>query len=144
MTIDKDLKEVFRAEKCNIVKMSKAKAANILPGTKILQPLQSQEEFDKLLDEKNWAVTQTLESNIIFVDLDTNNYNKKLDRFFNRRRDKYVKKSELVHSKHGFLKVTDADHSWCVEFVKRYHLKSGLERYAEKHWGIFAGWSEPH
>lgn len=137
--IDEKLKREFRAEFCNIVKMSKQKIPCIPKGTNVLQPLQSDEEFEKLLDEKNWGVTQTTQSNILLFDLDVNEYDKGQDKFFNRRRDKYVKHSEHVNSKHGFIKITDADHQWCVEFTKKYHIKSGIEIYAENHWVIFAG-----
>ena len=119
--------------------MTKGKAALIQKGSKVLTSLQSEEEFQKLLKVENWAITQTLESNIIFVDLDQNDHDKNLDQFFNRRRDKYVNHSEHVRSKHGFLKVVDADHNWCNEFAKKYHIKSGLEIYSKGHWGIFAG-----
>ena len=132
-------KQRFRDEKCNIIEMGKSKNALVPKGYDILQPLQSIDDFNKVVDSENWAITQTDESNIIFVDLDHNKPNQKLTRFFNRRRDKYVNHSEVVNSKHGFLKVTDADHEWCVEFARKYHLKSGIEIYAEKHWGIFAG-----
>lgn len=129
----------FRQEKCNIVEMFENKAANIPKDSEILGPLQSDEEFEKLLDANNWAVTQTTESNIVFVDLDSNECPKSLQRFFNRRRDKYVKNGERINSKHGFLKITDATHEECVKFAKRFHNKVGIEVYAEKHWMIFAG-----
>lgn len=136
---DEELKKKFRDENCNIVEMSKEKIANIPKGTKILQSLQNDEEFEKLLNVENWAVTQTTQSNILFFDLDSNVYDKNLDKFFNRRRDKYIKNSEHVNSKHGFIKVINADHQWCVEFTKRYNNSSGIEIYAESHWVIFAG-----
>jgi len=140
--IDEELKRKFRSEKINIVEMSQSKAAIIPKDTKILQPLQSDEEFEKLLHVKNWGITQTIESSVLFFDSDpkdVNDFNKKFSSFFNRRRDKYIKNSLQVNSQHGFLKVTDADHDWCVEFARKYHLKSGIEIYAENHWGIFAG-----
>ena len=136
---DVEQKKQFRDEKCNITKMLDTKAASVPYGSQILNPLQSQEEFDEILNTQNWAITQTSESNVLFFDLDHNDYNKNLDRFFNRRRDKYTGKSNLVHSKHGFLKVVDADHTWCVEFARRYHNKMGIEIYAENHWGIYGG-----
>ncbi len=101
--IDVELKKQFRDEKCNIVEMTKNKIAVVPKGSKILNPLQSQEEFNELLSAENWGITQTLESNIIFIDLDSNEYHKGFDKFFNRRRDKYVNHSEFIKSKHGFL-----------------------------------------
>lgn len=139
MTVDVSIKQMFRDENCNVIAMGKSKNAIVPKGYEILQPLQSLEEFGKVADSENWAITQTNDSNIIFVDLDHNNPDPKLNNFFNRRRDKYINQSERINSKHGFLKVTDADHDWCVEFARKYHLKSGIEIYAEKHWGIFAG-----
>ena len=136
---DVELKLQFRLNNCNIVEMTKDKVAIISKGTKVLKELQSDEEFEKLLNVKNWAVTQTLQSEILLFDLDSNNYNKGLDKCFNQIRDKYVNKSEHIHSKHGFIKVTNANHQWCVEFAKRYHNSSGIEIYAESHWVIFAG-----
>lgn len=137
--IDVEQKKQFRDEKCNIAKMLDTKAANIPYGSHILGLLQPQEEFDEILNAGNWAITQTIQSSILFFDLDHNEYDQKLDKFFNRRRDKYIEKSKHVNSKHGFLKVIDADHNWCVEFAKRYHNKRGIEIYAENHWGIFGG-----
>lgn len=139
---DVEVKRKFRAENLNICSMTKEKIANIPKGTKILQPLQSDEEFEKLLNVENWAVTQTIQSNILFFDSDpkdANDFNGKLSPFFNRRRDKYIKNSIQVNSQHGFIKVNNADHNWCIEFTKKYHLKSGIEVYAENHWMIFAG-----
>ena len=66
---DEELKKKFHSENCNIVEMSKEKIANIPKGTKILQSLQNDEEFEKLLNVENWAVTQTTQSNILFFDL---------------------------------------------------------------------------
>lgn len=119
--------------------MDKDKRANVQKGSSVLRPLQSDEEFNKVTTAQNWAVTQTDESNILIFDCDTNNLNPKLKKFFNRRRDKYINHSELINSKHGFLKVIDADHEWCKLFAERYHLKSGIEIYAEKHFVVFAG-----
>lgn len=137
--IDLEIKQKFRDEFCNFVEMNKSKEALVPSGSKTLRPLQSEEEFNKILNTENWAITQTEKSNILFFDLDKNEYDLKLKKFFNRRRDKYINNGELINSKHGFLKVIDADHNWCVKFADRYHLKSGIEIYAEKQWGIFAG-----
>jgi hypothetical protein len=139
MKVQLSEKQRFRDEFCNIVEMNKSKMANVPKGYKISESFQSEEEFNKVIHCENWAITQTKDSNVVFVDLDHNNPDQKLNKFFNRRRDKYVNHSERINSKHGFLKVTDADHEWCVEFAKKYNLKSGIEIYAEKHWVIFAG-----
>ena len=136
---EKSIKLKFREEKCNIVEMTKDKVACIPTGTKILQPLQSDEDFERLADTPNWAVTQTVDSNILFFDLDLNEYDKLLNQFFNRIRDKYINHSEHIHSKHGFLKVVDATHEWCVDFARKYNNMCGIEIYAEKHWVIFGG-----
>ncbi len=132
-------KKRFRQEKCNIVEMTPEKRAILPKGSSVLSSLQSPEEFDRLLDCTNWAVTQTEESNVLFFDSDTNQLDQRLNKFFNRRRDKYVDNSKHIHSMHGFLKVVDANHTWCVEFAKRYHNHAGIEIFAQKHWLNFAG-----
>ncbi|MCJ8306739.1 MAG: hypothetical protein HRU07_06795 [Nitrosopumilus sp.] len=142
MYIDEKEKRIFRVEKCNIVEMTKDKVAIIPKGDKILKELQSQEEFEKLLHVKNWAVTQTNESSILFFDSDPKNpkdFNEILKPLFNRRRDKYIEHSLQVNSQHGFIEVTDVTHEKCVIFAKMFHSKSGIEIYAESHWMIFGG-----
>ncbi len=137
--IDAEIKQTFRKNSWNIVEMTKKKEAIVPKGYTILQSLQTEEDFNKILDKTNWAVTQTVKSNGLIFDLEHNNPDPKLNKLFNRRRDRYEKNSELVNSKHGFCEVIDADHDWCVEFTKKYHKKCGFEMYAEKHWGIFGG-----
>jgi len=132
-------KKKFRQEKCNIVEMTPEKKAILPKGSVILSPLQSQEEFDKLLECDRWAVTQTIKSNVLFFDSDTGKLDYALEKFFNRRRDKYTDNNKCIHSMHGFLKVVDANHMWCVEFAKRYHNHIGIEIFAQKHWLNFAG-----
>ncbi len=140
--VDDDVKRLFRKELCNIVEMKKDKTALIPNGTKILRELQSDKEFEKLLPVKNWAVTQTSKSNIIFLDHDpkeNTHLDKKFNRFFNRYRDKYIGKEIRVLSQHGFIKISDTDHTWCVEFAKKYNNTSEMEVYAKKHWMIYGG-----
>ena len=67
---DELIKQRFRDEYCNIVVMDKSKRAKVPIGYEILQPLQSLDEFNKVVNSENWAITQTNDSNIIFVDLD--------------------------------------------------------------------------
>ncbi len=134
-----ETKALFRSEFCNLVEVSEWKIPLVPKGMSVLHPLQSDEEFEKYLTVKNWGITQTEDSNILFFDLDSNEYDKSLNCFFNRRRDKYVKEEEHIHSKHGFIKVVDATHEWCVEFARKYHNKCGIEIYAEGHWAIYAG-----
>lgn len=136
--IDEESKRLFRKEKCVIVAVADDKRIIIPAGTKLLHIEQTPDEFEKLLSVKNWAVIGTQESNILFFDLDKKNYDTKLNRFFNRSRRSF-KEGEYIQSKHGFIKVTNADHSWCKEFEKRYHNKVGIEIYADNHWVIYAG-----
>jgi len=136
--VDDNLKQQFRDEGCVIVAVADDKRILIPYGTQLLTITQTDEEFEKLLSVKNWAVIGTPESNILFLDLDKKEYDKKLDQFFNRTRRSF-KEGEWIWSKHGFIKVTDADHSWCKEFEKRYHNKVGIEIYSDNHWVIFAG-----
>jgi len=140
--IDEKLKRKFRKESMNIVEVTKDKVALIPKGTKVLRELQSDEEFEKLLSVTNWAVTQTINSNILLFDSDpkyAKDFNQKLSPFFNRRRDKYIENSLQVNSQHGFLKIIDATHDECLKFAKKFHNKSGIEIFAESHWVIFAG-----
>jgi hypothetical protein len=139
MSIDIEAKQMFRDNLCNIVEMSSKKVANVPKGYKISNELQSQEDFDRLVDCKNWAVSQTKDSQIIFFDLDHNNSNPALNKFLNRNRDKYVNDNEKISSKHGFLKITDATQKWLIDFAEKYHNVSGMEIYAQKHHVIFSG-----
>jgi putative DNA primase/helicase len=136
--IDEELKQQFRDSNCVIVAVAADKRILIPYGTELLTITQSDEEFEKLLPVENWAVIGTNQSNILLFDLDKNDYDQKLNRFFNRSRRSF-KKGEFIFSQHGFIKVTDADHSWCKEFEKKYHNKVGIEIYADNHWVIFAG-----
>jgi len=133
-------KERFQDEKCNIVHMNQDKSADVVTGITILQELQSEDEFVKLLQEENWGVTQTVDSNILFFDLDTDKYDHSLDKLFNRSRTKYQgDNEERVISKHGFVKVIDGDHNWCKQFREKYCKHYNIEVYSEGHWVIFGG-----
>ena len=128
--IDEELKRQFRKEgKCNIVVFFKSKRPDIDSNSHNLRPLQSEEDFEKLLNEPNWGITQTKESTIIICDLDTKNYNPKFNKLFSRSRRSF-KNGEFIISKHGFVLVTNATHEECVAFVKEFHDPSGLEMYA--------------
>lgn len=135
--IDEKEKRLFRAEKCNIDEFHTNKSPKISIGTKPLRSLQTDEEFEKLLYVKNWAVSQTTESKILILDSDKKN-DERLDKFFNRSRRSF-KKGEFISSKHAFIKVIDATHSEIKDFAVKFHITSGLEVYAENHWITFAG-----
>ena len=135
---DDTLKQQFRDSNCVIVAVADDKRILIPYGTELLTITQSELEFNKLLSVENWAVIGTTKSNILLFDLDKKDYDPKLNRFFNRIRRSF-KEGNFIQSHHGFIKITDADHSWCKEFEKRYHNKIGMEIYADNHWVIFAG-----
>lgn len=135
---DKITKRQFRQEFCNIVSFQENKIPLIPKGFKVLRELQSDEEFEELLYTKRWGITQTILSSIILFDLDSKNCDNKFDKILNRSRRSF-KRGEFINSRHGIVKVTNADHNWCVEFVKIYHDAGNLEMFAENQNMIFAG-----
>ena len=136
LAIDKEEKELFRFHKCNIVKV-KGKKPIVPKGQKILRELQSDAEFEKLLEVKNWAVTQTAESKLLWLDIDTD-YTGPLDKCVNRTRQK-TEGEKRFYSKHGFIFVKNASHAELVHFVKKLKTTNfDHELYAENHYLIFA------
>lgn len=137
--VDDTLKRELREkDKCNIVEFYPDKVPDIVAGTNVLRPLQSEKEFEKLLESENWGITSTIESSIILTDLDTTDYDRKFNKLFTRSRRSY-KDNNYINSKHGILRVTDAQHDWCVKFTKTYHDPGNLELFAEKQNMIVAG-----
>ena len=138
LTIGEEAKRQFRSLKCNIAEI-KGKKPIIPKGQKVLRELQSDAEFEKLLEVKNWAVTQTAESKLLWLDIDKG-YTGPLDKFVNRTRQKIVD-GKRIDSKHGFIFVKDATHADLVHFVKKVKTTNFVkehELYAEGHYLTFA------
>lgn len=135
--VDDNLKRQLREEFCNIVAFRIDKSPIIPKGYEVLSELQSEEKFEKLLDVDRWGITQTIKSNIILTDLDTKDYNSKFNKIFTRSRRSF-KNGDFINSKHGIIKVTDADHNWCCSFENKYG-DSDIELFAENQHMIIAG-----
>ena len=134
--IDKTEKELFRSHKCNIVEIVDKKPV-VPKGQKVLRELQSDAEFEKMFEVKNWAVTQTTESKLLLLDIDTE-YSGPLDKLVNRTRQK-TEGEKRFFSKHGFIFVKDASHADLVHFVKKVKTTNfDHELYAEGHYVTFA------
>lgn len=136
--VDDAQKLEFRELKCNIVEFYKNKAPKNIKGLKVLRPLQSKEEFNKMLSVVNWGVTPTSDSNLIIVDADTKDYNSKLNKLFTRTRRSF-KHGEFIVSKHGFIRVIDAIHDECVKFTDKFHDAGNVELFAENQNVIVSG-----
>ena len=136
MIIDKTEKELFRSLKCNIAEVD-GKRPIVPKGKSMLQDLQSDAVFKKLLEVKNWAVTQTAESKLLLLDIDTE-YSGPLDKLVNRTRQK-TEGEKRFFSKHGFIFVKDVSHADLVHFAKKVKTTNfDHELYAEGHYVTFA------
>jgi len=137
--IDEEMKRILRDEyTCNIVGFNDDKTPKIVTDALVLRELQNDTEFKKLLPVKQWGVTQTINSNIILANLNTSQYDLKLNKIFTRTRRTY-KNGEPFVSKHGIIKVLGATHADCVMFCGLYHQPGGLELSAENQSMIVGG-----
>jgi len=134
---DEIIKRELRDEFCNLVEFRINKSPVIPSGYIVTDKLQSEEKFTKLLDADKWGIATTIQSNIILADLDTDEIDEKFWVLFNRERSSF-KDGKYITSRHGMIKVTDADHDWCLSFAKKYS-SSNLELFVENQHMIVAG-----
>ena len=146
-TADVNPKDVFRELGCYIARMDKDKHAKVPRGFSMSPAREPQtlKEFELVKDADRWAILPLKESNLVILDQDSGVIDMQIVRYFNRLRRKYVTMDDSIESRHGFLRVIDANHEWCADFAKRFHKQvQGLEIYAEKHWVIYeGGYSNP-
>ena len=127
--IDEVLKQFYHGLGFNIVAIGPDKVPVDANGNRLTGPILYEHKplEQYVLDSENWGLRHSTDprcANIIFLDWDKGTILNDLKKFMLT----YRKKGEQ-DSYHGVIKVTDADGTWCKDFVKQYGI-DGLEMFA--------------